>query len=144
EVTGSVQDAGGTVIIPRGSKAQLIVRSVSNGGRIKGASDLIIDLQSVSIDGRQYAVTATDFEKEGKDGVGANKRTAEFVGGGAGIGALVGAIAGKGKGAAIGGASGAGAGALTEILTKGSSVKVPAETLMSFKLEKPIRITERR
>jgi outer membrane lipoprotein SlyB len=101
-------------------------------------------LKSISVDGQQYAVTATDFEQKGREGVGANKRTAEFTGGGAALGAIIGAIAGQGKGAAIGGASGAGAGALTQILTKGSSVKVPAETLMTFKLEKPVRVVERR
>jgi hypothetical protein len=30
------------------------------------------------------------------------------------------------------------------VLTKGGSIKVPAETLMTFMLEKPIRIVERR
>ena len=80
----------------------------------------------------------------GKDGIGGNKRTAEFVGGGTALGAIVGAIAGHGKGAAIGAASGAGAGALTQVLTKGGSIKVPAETLMTFQLEKPIRVVEQR
>jgi hypothetical protein len=85
-------------------------------------------------------VTTSEIAEKGRDGVGANKRTAEFAGGGAAVGAIVGAIAGHGKGAAIGAGSGAGAGALTEILTKGGSIKVPAETVMTFKLERPLRI----
>jgi hypothetical protein len=144
EVTDDVHDANGAVVIPRGANAQLVIKSVSSGGRIRGASDLVVDLQSVSVEGQQYAVSATDFEKDGREGVGANKRTAEFTGGGAALGAIIGAIAGQGKGALIGGASGAGAGALTEILTKGGSVKIPAETLMTFKLERPVRVVERR
>lgn len=144
EVTDDVRDANGAVVIPRGANAQLAITSISKGGRIRGASDLIVDLQSISVDGQQYAVDATDVHKEGSDGVGANSRTAKYVGGGAVVGALVGAIAGQGKGAAIGAASGAGAGALTQILTKGGSVKVPAESLMTFKLEKPVRIVEKR
>ena len=144
EVTDDVRDANGAVVIPRGANAQLVIKSVSSGGRIHGASDLLVDLQSVSVDGQQYAVSATDFKKEGSDGVGANKRTAEYVGGGGALGAVIGAIAGQGKGAAIGAASGAGAGALTEILTKGGSVKIPAETLMTFKLDKSVRVVERR
>ena len=144
EVTDDVRDANGAVVIPRGANAQLAITSISKGGRIRGASDLIVDLQSISVDGQQYAVDATDVHKEGSDGVGANSRTAKYVGGGAAVGALVGAIAGQGKGAAIGAASGAGAGALTQILTKGGSVKVPAESLMTFKLEKPVRIVEKR
>ena len=89
-------------------------------------------------------VNATDIQKEGREGIGVNKRTGEYVGGGAALGAIIGAIAGGGKGAAIGAASGAGAGAVTEILTKGSSIKIPAETLMTFKLNQPIRVIERR
>ena len=144
EVTDDVRDAKGDVVIPRGANAQLVIRSASGGGRIRGASDLVVDLQSVSVAGQQYALTATDFVEKGKDGVGANKRTAEYAGGGAALGAVIGAIAGQGKGAAIGAASGAGAGALAQVLTKGGSVKIPAETLMTFKLEKPVRIVERR
>jgi hypothetical protein len=144
EVTSDVRDANGAIVIPQGANAQLVIKSASSGGRIRGASDLVIDLQSISVDGQQYAVTASDFQEHGKAGIGGNKRTAEFVGGGTALGAIVGAIAGQGKGAAIGAASGAGAGALTQVLTKGGSIKVPAETLMTFMLEKPIRIVERR
>jgi len=144
QVTADVHDANGAVVIPRGANAQLVVKSASSGGRIRGASDLVIDLVSVSVAGQQYAVDAADLHEQGKDGVGANKRTGEFVGGGAGIGALIGAVAGGGKGAAIGAGSGAGAGALTQLLTKGGAVKIPAETEMTFKLDKAIRIVERK
>jgi len=40
----------------------------------------------------------------------------------------------KGKGAAIGASSGAGAGPLGEILTKGGSIKIFAESVLTFKL----------
>jgi hypothetical protein len=144
QVTNDVRDANGDVVIPSGANAQLAIKSITNGGKIKGSSDLAMDLKSISVGGQQYTVHANDFRKEGADGVGVNKRTGEYVGGGAGLGAIIGAIAGGGKGAAIGAASGAGAGAVTEILTKGKSIKIPAETLMTFKLESPIRIVERR
>lgn len=80
-----------------------------------------------------------DIAERGQSGIGANRRTGEFTGGGAAIGAIIGAIAGGGKGAAIGGGSGAGAGALTQILTKGT-IKVPVETILTFKLDKPLRV----
>jgi outer membrane lipoprotein SlyB len=64
------------------------------------------------------------------------------VGGGAALGAIIGAIAGGGKGAAIGAASGAGAGAGTQIFTRGS-VKVPAESVLTFQLEAPLRLEAR-
>jgi hypothetical protein len=144
EVTSDVRDAHGDIVIPRGANAQLIIRSASSGGRIRGASDLVLDLKSVSVDGQQYAVETTDLRKQGSDGIGTNKRTGEYVGGGAALGAIIGAIAGHGKGAAIGAASGAGAGAVTQVLTKGDSIKVPAETLMTFKLEQALRVKERK
>jgi hypothetical protein len=144
EVTNDVRDADGAVVIPRGANAQLAIKSASKGGRFRGASDLLVALQSVSVGGKQYVVSATDVRKEGKAGIGANKRTGEYVGGGAALGAIIGAIAGQGKGAAIGAASGAGAGAITQVLTKGNSIKVPAETLMTFKLDQPLRVAERK
>jgi hypothetical protein len=140
EVTRNVTDAGGAVVIPRGSNAQIIIRSASRGGRIKGASDLILDLDSVSVEGRRYTLDTQDMIRKGRDGVGKNRRTAEFTGGGAALGAIIGAIAGGGKGAAIGAASGAGAGAGTQIVTKGGSIRIPAETILTFKLEAPLQI----
>ena len=139
EVTQDVLDVAGKVAIPRGSNAQIVIRSASRGGRIRGASDLVMDLASVSVDGREYPISTADLSERGRSGVGANRRTAEFTGGGAAIGAIIGAIAGGGKGAAIGGGSGAGAGALTQILTKGT-IKVPVESILTFKLDKPLRV----
>ena len=63
-----------------------------------------------------------------------------MVGGGAAIGTLIGAIVGGGKGAAIGAAVGGGAGLGAEVLTKGSQVKVPAETVLNFKLDQDLRL----
>ncbi len=140
EVTKDIRDAAGDVVIPRGSNTQIVIRSEAKGGKFHGASDLILDLDSVSIDGRRYRLSTADLAKKGRDGVGVNKRTGEFAGGGAAIGAIIGAIAGGGRGAAIGGGSGAGAGALTEILTKGSSVKVPVESVLTFSLDRPLRV----
>ena len=142
EVTDDVPDANGDVIIPHGSDAQIVIRSASKGGHIRGASDLVLDLQSVSVEGQQYMVSTTDVQEKGRSGVGANKRTAEFTGGGAALGAIIGALAGGGKGAAIGAGAGAGGGALTQILTKGGSIKVPSETVLTFQLDKPVQIVE--
>ncbi len=139
EVTEDVRDAEGAVVIPRGSNAEIVIRSATKGGRFRGASDLVMDLASVSVAGRRYQLSTTDLAERGRSGVGANKRTGEFAGGGAAIGAIIGAIAGGGKGAAIGAGSGAGAGALTQILTKGT-IKVPVESILTFQLDRPLRV----
>jgi hypothetical protein len=142
EVTNDVLDANGDVVIPHGSNAQIVIRSASKGGRFRGASDLVLDLQSISVEGQRYIVSTTDLQQSGKQGLGANKRTAEYTGGAAAVGAIIGAIAGGGKGAAIGAGAGAGGGALTQVLTKGGTIKVPAETVLTFQFDKPVKIVQ--
>jgi hypothetical protein len=134
-VEQDVADASGRVSIPRGAMAELIVRKTSN-------QDLALDLESVTVNGQRYVVAASaDVTADGRrDGIGANKRTAEYVGGGALLGTIIGAIAGGGKGAAIGAAAGAGAGIGTQVLTRGKRVTVPAESLLTFRLEQPLDI----
>ena len=144
EVTGNVLDANGDVVIPHGSDAKIVIRSVSKGGRIRGASDLVLDLQSISVEGQEYRVSTTGIQQTGKQGLGANKRTAEYTGGAAALGAVIGAIAGGGKGAAIGAGAGAGAGAATQVFTKGGSIKVPVETVLTFELDNPVQIVQAR
>lgn len=144
EIYRDVLDPDGEVVLPQGANAQLAVRSASRGGRFKGTSDLLVDLASVSVGGRQYAVGSPDLETRGRQGFGTNKRTAEFVGGGSALGAIIGAIAGQGKGAAIGAGAGAGAGAIAQVATKGSSVRIPAETVLTFQLDQPLRVVPSR
>ena len=142
EIADDVVDANGDVVVPRGANAQVVIRSASKGGRFKGASDLVLDLQSISVGGKEYLVSTTDLTQKGKQGFGVNKRTGEFTGGGAALGAIIGAIAGGGKGAAIGAGAGAGAGAVTQIATKGGAIKVPAETVLTFQLDKAVQVVE--
>jgi hypothetical protein len=72
--------------------------------------------------------------------VGANKRTAKYAGGGAIIGSIIGAIAGGGKGAAIGALAGGGAGAIGQTVTRGRQVSVPAESMLTFRLDRSLRV----
>ena len=140
EIADDVVDANGDTVVPRGANAQVIIRSASKGNRFHGQSDLVLDLQSISVGGKAYVVSTTDLQQKGKQGFGANKRTATFTGGGAALGAIIGAIAGGGKGAAIGAGAGAGAGAVTQVATKGGAIKVPAETLLTFQLDRAVQI----
>jgi hypothetical protein len=139
-ISRDVIDTEGRVAIPLGSNATLVVRSVSAQGKIEGQSELALDLDSVVIEGRRYRVETGDIVKKGTPGVGKNKRTAKFVGGATALGTLLGAIAGGGKGAAIGALSGAAAGTTTQAVIRGKGVRVPAETIMTFRLEAPLRI----
>jgi hypothetical protein len=122
----------------------LVVRSASGQGKLQGQSDLAVDVSSVDIGGKHYRLETNNYVEKGKEGVGTNKRTGVFVGGGAALGGIIGAIAGGGKGAAIGALSGAGAGTATQGLTRGKAVQIPAETLLTFNLKAPVRIHELR
>jgi hypothetical protein len=86
----------------------------------------------------QAGDTAATSGKHG--GIGANKRTGKFVGGGAVAGTIIGAIAGGGKGAAIGALAGGAAGAGAQVLTRGKNLNVPAETILKFRLEQSLLI----
>lgn len=141
-VDRDVLDTSGTVVIPRGSDAQLVIREVSGGGTF-GSSELVLDLQSITLGGQSYFVETADIQRSSDRGVGANRRTATMVGGGAALGTLLGAIAGGGRGAAIGAIAGAAAGTTAQVLTKGDKVHVPAETVLTFRLDQPVTLQQR-
>jgi hypothetical protein len=136
-ISQDVFDATNNVAIPAGTPAKLVVRDIGTGGAVHSA-DLVLDLFSISINGKEYRVDSSDVNINNKRGVGANKRTAEYGGGGAAIGALFGGIFGGGKGAGIGAAAGAGSGLLTQIFTRGKQVQVPAETSLMFRLDQTL------
>ena len=132
-VDRNVRGGNGRLAIPRGSQVEMIVRTASDG-------DLILDLESVTVNGQRYALdtNAERIESGGGEGIGQNRRTAEHVGGGALLGTIIGAIAGGGKGAAIGAAAGAAAGAGVQVITRGKRVRVPAESLITFRIDRPM------
>jgi uncharacterized protein YcfJ len=135
QIEDNVRDTDGSIAIPRGADARLIVRRMENNG------DLTLDVESITVEGRRYRVSTADQKLENRrQGIGGNRRTGEFVGGGAVLGAIIGAIAGGGKGAAIGAGAGAGAGGLAQIITRGREVHVPAETVIRFRLDRPLRL----
>ena len=136
QVDRDVFDRDNGVAIPRGTDVELIVRDI-------GHHTLALDLDGVVVNGKRYSVTTYDVTRDGeqKDGVGANRRTGKFVGGGALFGTILGAVAGGGKGAAIGAAVGGGAGTGVQVFTHGQQVKIPSETRLDFTLQQPLEIT---
>jgi hypothetical protein len=137
-VDRDVLDRSGRVVIPRGADAELITRDA-------GDTEIVVDLESVNVNGRRYVVdtqeqSITAETGDRKEGVGANERTGKYVGGGALIGSIIGAIAGGGKGAAIGAATGAGAGAIGQTVTRGGAVRLPSESLLTFRLDRAMRV----
>ena len=133
-ISEDVPDTSGNIAIPRGSRARLVA-SPSDDGK-----DMLLDLRSVTVNGRRYDLTAAAGGKStGSSGLGANKRTAKYVGGGAAVGAVLGALLGGGKGAAIGALVGGAGGAGAQVLT-GKKQGIPAETQLSYKLAQPLSL----
>ncbi len=121
-ISQAVTDANGNTVIPKGARATLTAT--------KDGSKVALDLTSVNVDGRRYAIDASSY-KQGS--LGKNKTTAKYAGGGALAGTLIGAVAGGGKGALIGALAGGAAGAGAQTLTQGKKIDIPAETELTFK-----------
>ena len=92
-------------------------------------------LETITVNDDSYDVKTSSVSQYLK---GKGKRTAAFIGGGAGGGALIGGLAGGGKGALIGAALGAGAGTAGAAYTGGKEIVLPAESSLSFKLTQPL------
>lgn len=128
---------GGTTIIPEGSVVSGKVTDSVPLGRFKGGAVLRLALDSITLSGHEQPIQTSNFSQEAK---GKGTRTAEMIGGGAGVGALIGGLAGGGKGAAIGAVAGAGAGTAGAALTGNKDIVLPAEAVLIFKLEQPLEI----
>ncbi|HKD82259.1 MAG TPA: hypothetical protein VKH81_21380 [Candidatus Angelobacter sp.] len=132
-VSQDVNDSSGKVVIPRGSRARLVAVPTNDG------KDTNLDLRSVNVNGQSFLIQAAG-EKGSPGGLGANKRTGIYVGGGAAVGAILGGLLGGGKGAAIGAVLGGAGGAGTQVLT-GKNKDLPAETELSYKLATNVQLT---
>jgi hypothetical protein len=130
----SVKASGGGVVFPRGAHVVGTVVAAKGQGKFKGSGALGIQVTSIS--GMRVSVSSYEKEQKGK-----GKRTAGFIGGGAGGGALIGGLAGGGKGALIGGLIGAGAGTAGAAFTGNKDVVIPSESTISFHLTAPVTIT---
>lgn len=132
-VSDDVKDSSGNILIPHGSRAHLVAVPSEDG------KDTTLDLRSVNVNGQSYLIEAAG-SKGTPGGLGANKRTGMYVGGGAAVGAILGGLLGGGKGAAVGAILGGGAGAGTQVLT-GKNKELPAETELKYKLATAAQLT---
>ncbi len=127
----------GQTIIPRGADVITVLTDARKSGKISGKTELTLNLQSVTVNGRTYDANSTTVEQaSGSRGA----RSTKVIGGTAALGAIIGAIAGGGKGAAIGAGSGAAVGTAAEVATSGQRVKIPAETRLTFSLQAPLEL----
>jgi hypothetical protein len=99
-VDQDVRGDNGRLAIPRGSNVELIVR-------VERDNDLILDLESVSVNGRRYAIET-----------GANRVESQHDN--SLVGAIVGAISGG--------------------QVRGRAVRIPRDTLLTFRIEQPMNM----
>ena len=99
-VDQDVRGRNGQLAIPRGSTAELIVR-------VERDNDLILDLESVTVNGQRYGIRTDAQHVES-----ARDNTV--------VGAIVGAINGG--------------------QARGRAVRIPRNTVLSFRLERPLDI----
>jgi len=99
-VDQDVRDRDGRLAIPRGSRVELIVRVARD-------NDLIVDLDSVTVEGNRYAIRSEPnrVESQRDDNV---------------VGAIVGAISGA------------------EVC--GSVVRIPRDSVLTFRLQRPLDV----
>jgi hypothetical protein len=122
-VERAVSDETGRIIISKGSSAQLVIRQVSSGGKT-GSPEMVVDVQSITIEGRRYLISRADLTEDNETGIGTSAGT----------------VAGGGKATAIGYLIGAADGADTQVRTTGREVKVPSDTVLRFRLDKPVTL----
>ncbi len=130
-------EVDGKVVLPAGAEALGKVVEAVPQGRFKGAAELRLVLETVTVNNDSYDVHTSSVSRYLK---GKGKRTATLIGGGAGGGALIGGLAGGGKGALIGAALGTGAGTAGAAYTGEKEIVLPAESTLSFKLAEPLTV----
>jgi hypothetical protein len=100
EVDHDVRGENGLLAIPRGSRVEMMVRVAPD-------NDLILNLESVSVNGQRYALRAEPNRVE-------SARDNSIVG------AIVGAISG--------------------VQVRGRAVRVPRDSVISFRLDRPLEM----
>jgi len=124
-------------VLPRGSTAYIKLVEAKSAGRVKGRSELRLQLDHIAVGNHTYLVHSDIVEFRGKS---QGKKTAKSAGIGAAIGGGLGALFGGGKGAAIGAGLGAGTGVATRAVQDGQQIYVSSESLVQFRLTRPIHV----
>lgn len=125
------------IVAPRGTTVYGRLAEASSAGRMKGSSELELELTDIVINGSAQPILTSTYEIKGK---GEGKKTAGKILGGTGLGALIGGIAGGGTGAAIGALAGAAGGTAVAASKKGEQLQIPSESLLEFRLEQPVAL----
>jgi hypothetical protein len=132
----------GWVVARRGQDVMGRVSVAQKAGRVRGTSQLGVELSELTlVDGQQMAIRTQLVQSSGGTSHGADAAAVATT---TGLGALLGAIANGGSGAAIGAGAGAAAGVAGVLLTRGRPTQLAPETFLTFQLQEPIVISTER
>lgn len=139
--TGTLEQplvVNGWVVARRGQMVMGQVKSAKKAGRVKGTSELGVELTDLTlVDGGQAPILTELWKASGGTSHGADAAT---IAGGTGVGALIGAAADWGRGAAIGAGAGAVAGIGAVLLTRGRPTILEPESQLTFRLVDPVKV----
>jgi hypothetical protein len=124
-------------ILPKGTVVHGIIRQISSSGRLKGRASVTLALDRMEWNGADVPIDTNSITLTSADH---KKRNLAWIGGSSAAGALIGGLLGGGKGALIGAGAGGAAGVGTAAATGRRQIRVPAESLLTFRLAQPVAI----
>jgi hypothetical protein len=127
------------VVVPKGARVTGQVVDARASGHLKTPAALSITLTELEVKDSTYDISTSTYSRAVRSH---KKRNLAWIGGSAAGGALLGALVGGGKGAAIGAGIGAGGGTAAAYATGKHDIVLPSESLLRFRLEAPMTITE--
>jgi hypothetical protein len=128
----------GIVVAQRGQTVVGRVAQAEKAGRVSGTSRLALQLTGITLaDGTQANMQSQLVNRNGSTSVGNDVGAVATT---TAAGAAIGAAADWGRGAAIGAGAGAAAGLVGVLLTRGRPTIVYPETLLTFRIETPVRV----
>lgn len=128
----------GWVVARRGETILGTVTTAQKAGRVKGVSQLGLELTDITVvDGQQLPILTELWKgsagtSHGADAAGIATTT--------GVGTIIGAAANGGEGAGIGAGAGAVAGIALVLLTRGKPTVIGPESLLTFQLKDPVSV----
>jgi hypothetical protein len=129
----------GWVVARQGQTVFGQVVSKNSAGRVKGTSDIALELtEMVLVDGFQTPVRTQLFKDYGGD---SRKEDGVAIASVTAVGTAIGAAAGGGKGAIIGAGIGAGAATIGVLSTKGKATEIYPESTLTFRLDAPLIVS---
>jgi hypothetical protein len=129
----------GWLVAHRGETVVGSVTAAQKAGRVKGVSQLGLDLVELTVvDGQQLSINTELWQgsagtSHGADAAGIATTT--------GVGTIIGAAANGGEGAGIGAGIGAAAGIAAVLLTRGKPTVLAPETALTFRLRSPLTVS---